>query len=484
MRRHYRVSPAAKRPYEVIEISAKERDRLLTLDEDHFTDLKGIEIAPAKLSHAMSAFANASGGDIYLGIAEETFMGAKTRLWDGFQDPEAASGFIQVLASLFPLGTEYSCQFLKSPGSRGLVLHLLIQKTVQIIEATDGIPYVRHGAQKLPAKTAEERERLRLDKGVHSFENFPVEVDLEVVSESEALDSFVREVIPASKPMKYLRSQGLIKSGKPVVAAVLLFADAPQAALPKRSAVKIYRYATSDDSGSRDSLAGDPVTVEGPLYALIKESVTTTVKMLEGIKKLGPKGFEPVLYPREALHEIVTNAVLHRDYSIAADIQIRIFENRVEVESPGRLPGHITVQNILDEQFARNGALVRLINKFPEPPNKDVGEGLNTAFEAMGKLRLKPPVISEVNNSVIVKMKHEPLAQPEVSVMDYLENHDEITNRVARQLTGIRSENTMKEVFYRLKKHGLLEQVPNRSQAKKAWRKVVISADGAPEPLS
>src|ERR1043165_10254971 len=101
--------------------------------------------------------------------------------------------------------------------------------------------------------------------------------------------------------------------------------------------------------------------------------------MVQGIQRLGPQGLEPVAYPGKALHEIVTNAVLHRDYSIATDMQIRVFDNRIEVESPGRLPGHITPENILNEQFARNGAVVRMINKFPEPPNKDVGGGLNRA---------------------------------------------------------------------------------------------------------
>ncbi|HYA47572.1 MAG TPA: ATP-binding protein [Burkholderiales bacterium] len=89
------------------------------------------------------------------------------------------------------------------------------------------------------------------------------------------------------------------------------------------------------------------------------------------------------------LDSLCTNAVLHRDYSIAADVLIRVFDNRVEVESPGLLPGHVTVKKILDEQFARNRILVRLINKFLEPPDKDVGEGLNTAFKATQKLRLK-----------------------------------------------------------------------------------------------
>lgn len=200
--------------------------------------------------------------------------------------------------------------------------------------------------------------------------------------------------------------------------------------------------------------------------------------MVEGIKKLGPKGLEPVKYPNETLHEVVTNAVLHRDYSIPADIQIRVFDNRVEVESPGKLPGHVTVKNVLDEQFARNGTLARLINKFPNPPNKDVGEGLNTAFDAMARLRLKPPIIEETGTSVVVKITHDPLATPEQSVMDYLENHDEITNRIARQLTGIRSENSMKEVFYRLRDRGDIEMVAGRSQAKKAWRKRSSPTDG------
>lgn len=63
---------------------------------------------------------------------------------------------------------------------------------------------------------------------------------------------------------------------------------------------------------------------------------------------------ESITYPHETLHEIITNAVLHRDYSIVADVQIRIFDNRVEVESPGKLPGHVTKENILDTQSARN----------------------------------------------------------------------------------------------------------------------------------
>jgi ATP-dependent DNA helicase RecG len=140
---------------------------------------------------------------------------------------------------------------------------------------------------------------------------------------------------------------------------------------------------------------------------------------------------EEILYPDETLHEIITNAVLHRDYSIAADTQIRIYDNRVEVQSPGRLPGHITTKNILDEQAARNPRLVRIVNKFPNAPNKDVGEGLNTAFQAMKALKLKEPEIVETETAVIVHIRHSPLASPHEAVMSYLDRHDEITNSMA-----------------------------------------------------
>ena len=109
---------------------------------------------------------------------------------------------------------------------------------------------------------------------------------------------------------------------------------------------------------------------------MIYEAVKKTVAMVEGIQRLGPKGFEPVVYPEKALHEIVTNAILHRDYSIATDVQIRVFENRIEVESPGRLPGHVTTRNILKTQFSRNGVLVRLVHKFPNPSEQGCWRGI------------------------------------------------------------------------------------------------------------
>ncbi|MGH9895819.1 MAG: ATP-binding protein, partial [bacterium] len=98
----------------------------------------------------------------------------------------------------------------------------------------------------------------------------------------------------------------------------------------------------------------------------------------------------------------------------------------------GRLPAHITPANILQERFARNGNIVRVINKFPDPPNKDVGEGLNTAFDEMRKLKLKDPVVEERDHSVIVHVRHERLASAEELVLQLLLEEPQITNAKGR----------------------------------------------------
>ncbi|NKY89895.1 hypothetical protein HGA07_30480 [Nocardia veterana] len=129
------------------------------------------------------------------------------------------------------------------------------------------------------------------------------------------------------------------------------------------------------------------------------------------------------------------------------------------------------VRQDLKERYSRNGAVVRYINKFPDPPNKDVGEGLNTAFDAMRALKLKNPEISEQENSVLVTIRHERLGSPEAICLEYLSHNETIANAKLRELTGITSENTAKEVFKRLMKMNAIERVPGLQGNKAAYQK-------------
>lgn len=447
-------------------ITKEELSQIWVLEESHFVDFKSKDISPRKLSRTISAFANASGGDIYLGIREDN--DTKEKIWEGFENIEAANAFIQIITEQLILDNNYDLIFLRHPELETWVLMVTVFKTQSIVRATDKIPYVRKSAQNLPCDTVEKIRRLELDKGIVSFEDEIIaESEMDDLLESNVFKSFQDNIVPHSDGVKWLKKQRLIKGDRVTVAGAMLFDDEPQILLPKRSAIKIYRYKTSN-TADRDTLSAQPLTIEGDAYTQIYAAVAKTKEIIESVKILG-SGFEMVQYPDETLHEIITNAVLHRDYSIATDIQIRIFDNRVEVESPGKLPGYVTVSNILQAQSARNPKIVRMINKFPNAPNKDVGEGLNTAFEAMTKIRLKEPVIEEKENSVLVIIKHERLASPEEAVTDYLKTHESITNRVGRELTGIKSENTMKRVFWKLRDAGLIHMIKSGSSA--AWVK-------------
>lgn len=453
-------------PIQVNKISQAQAEKIRLIDEGQFADIKSVDIAPRDLTTLISAFANADGGDLYVGISD------KERVWSGFKKIEDANGHLQIFEELFPLGTNFQYEFLQCSDYNGLILHVQINKSQGLVRASNGILYLRRGAQSLPQNTPEKIKRLELSKGVESFENETTNCSKAVVTESAVIGRFIEEVVPTTKPEPWLKKQNMLINDKPTVAGILLFSDEPQAILPKHCGIKIYRYKTSNIEGTRDLLDGDPITIEGDLYSQIQDAVRKTKEITESIPKFIKEGeqFEYIKYPPETLHEIVTNAVLHRDYSIRDDVHIRIFDNRVEVQSPGRFPANITPKNILDERFARNGVIVRILNKFPDPPNKDVGEGLNTAFVKMEELGLKPPVIRELENAVLVVVRHEPLASPEETIFEYLQTHDSIKNRKAREITHEMSDFRVKAVFNRLQQAGKIEKVPGSRTSSTAWR--------------
>ena len=454
----------------IAHITEDQKDKILSLEEGYFIDLKAIEIAPSKLAKHIAAFANAEGGELYVGIDETKMHDSVARFWRGFNNIEAANGHIQAFENLFPFDRDVEYVFLSCAGATGLVLQIIVQKTREIKKIDNKI-YVRVSAQSLPVENPQALRRLELTKGIVSFETETVNVNLKEITNSANIIKFLIDVVPTAEPEIWLQKNQLVHSNLPTVAGILLFAEEPQALLPTRCGIKVYRYKTRDAHGTRNTLDFNPITIGGCLYDQVYSAVDKTVDIVETITMLGKEGFETIRYPFEALHEIITNAVLHRDYSLADDIHVRIFDNRIEIESPGRLPGHITIQNILHERSSRNPKIVWLINKFPNPPNKDVGEGLNTAFDAMRELNLKEPIIEQRENSIVVYIRHEPLATPEEIVMKYLEENLDINNSRAREVCHIGSENVMKRVFERLMKRNMIERVPEKRGRAAAYQK-------------
>ena len=105
-------------------LSQKEVDAIFMIEENHFNDFKSKEIAVKKLSHTISAFANASGGDVYIGIREEN--DSKVKYWEGFNSIEEANGFIQMISDLLVVTNNYEAVFLKHPALKTYILQVTV----------------------------------------------------------------------------------------------------------------------------------------------------------------------------------------------------------------------------------------------------------------------------------------------------------------------------------------------------------------------
>ena len=94
-----------------VELGGDEALAIVQTEEGHFADLKSTQISPAKLSRTISAFANASGGDLFIGIDEDTRTSA--REWNGFGTQEDANACIAVFENIYPLSDGMRIQFFR-----------------------------------------------------------------------------------------------------------------------------------------------------------------------------------------------------------------------------------------------------------------------------------------------------------------------------------------------------------------------------------
>ncbi|MBB6018370.1 ATP-binding protein [Deinococcus radiopugnans] len=418
------------------------------------------------------AFANADGGEIFVGIQDDKTEPDVHKRWIGLSDIEDYNPHIAVLSHLSPT-IPFRIKFYCCPDfNESIILMINIDKSNAVHKTSAQEVYVRQSAQNQKLTDIQRIISLSYSKGATTFEdeilpNCPPEI----VAESKAVAEMLAEINSNLDGIEYLLNQNLLRSDdfSPTVASVLLFADEPPSYMTRLCSVKVVRYETREDDPERDHLK-DIFTIEGSSYKLIYKIIDKIAEVLSGIQIWTTHGLKPVDYPKEAVWEIVVNAIIHRDYSISDHVQVKIFNDRIEIISPGKLPGFVNVENILDQRFSRNPRIVRQLARYKNPPNKDMGEGLDTAFQKMKEWKLKDPIIEELANSVMVTIPHAPLATPEQAILEFLENNESIKNAQARDLTGIRSENSVKNVFYRLRDAGRIERVPGLLGSSAAWQ--------------
>lgn len=197
-----------------------------------------------------------------------------------------------------------------------------------------------------------------------------------------------------------------------------------------------------------------------------------------------PSGFKNVYrIPERAIKEAITNAVIHRDYYMKRDIEIKIFEDRVEVESPGLFPYNITRNNIgwVRAEGYRNDLLVKHLREFPSPPNLDQNEGVRAMREEMSVKNLYPPIfltypLYQDSVKVVLLNEHRPTEWEKLSA--YLVENKYISNEQARKITGVVQRDKMSYMLRRWVEQGLLIQILPPTGFKKGTR---YKLNGVPE---
>ena len=110
-------------------------------------------------------------------------------------------------------------------------------------------------------------------------------------------------------------------------------------------------------------------------------------------------------YPAAAVREAILNALAHRDYGLpGATVDITVWDDRLEVQSPGPLPGHITVENMREEHYSRNRRIMRVLKTMGLV--EEYGEGVDRMFEEMESRLMEPPIFNATPSSVTVTLRN------------------------------------------------------------------------------
>ena len=186
---------------QVRQISTADAMALSSQPEGHFYDRKAVQIKGAKVQKIVCAFANADGGDIYIGIADDKDEAKVEKRWSGGATMEEFNQLIQAVMELKP-SPPVTMEFLRSPISENYVLRIEVEKSQAVHQVADGTVYERKGAQSLPIKDAERITALGFAKGASSYEDMLVEsADAEDVVDSTEIKVFLGDYSPQTDPL-------------------------------------------------------------------------------------------------------------------------------------------------------------------------------------------------------------------------------------------------------------------------------------------
>lgn len=384
---------------------------LTTENENKIFDRKSAKVKVSDIAPLISAFANAEGGTIAIGISD------KTRQIEGINKygTQKINDFISAPKDFCKPMPRYKEEFLdvvNVDGEKDRILLLHIDLSVdQVIRISNDSTYLRIGDRTKELR-GDDLRNLEYSKSMRHYED-ECSMDAEFEDlDTELLEQYRNKINAQNDPFEQiLAARGFIKkqSGKMRLtnAAVLLFAKNIQQFYPN-CRVRFVRYdGTSADVGTRLNVTKD-VNIEQPLLKIIDKAqdfISTQLREFTALDGKTGKFKTVPEYPEFAWKEGIVNAVTHREYAMSGNyIKVSMYDDRLEIESPGRLPNIVTLENIKDTRFARNPRISRVLTEFGWV--RELNEGVKRIYSDMAEFFLDEPIYSEPEQGVRLILKN------------------------------------------------------------------------------
>jgi len=371
-------------------MEAIELIELIARGEDSQTQFKKAQAVTntKSLAGEMAAFANGKGGRILIGIDD---AGSVVGL-----SPEDIRRINQLISNTATDSVRPSI----NPETENISVGGKVVMVVYVSEGiskpyadNDGVFWVKSGADKRRVTSREEIQRMLQSADLVHADEVPVDGTTSGDIDQEHLHIFFKKQYGEDiddtgiSLGQLLNNLGLARDTKLNLAGLLLFGSNPQRHRPA-FVIKAISFVGNDPAGDkyRDSL--DIGGCLRDLYTGTISFLTRNLRRIQGGKNFNTQGDLEV--PPAAFDELVVNMLLHRDYFISAPWRVFMFDNRIELISPGSLPNNITIENIRNGvSIMRNPLIASFATKADELPYRGIGTGILRALAAVPELELE-----------------------------------------------------------------------------------------------
>lgn len=428
------------------------------------------QLDPDLILDTIVAFANSEGGQIVVGADEH---GRVTR---GMQ-VEDADGLVQT--ALTEVRPPILVEVETHEKLQGTVLVIKTPRSSELHTLADGRVLVRRGVENV-LLTGKELALTASGRASSSYEDEEVvgtsidDFDPEVVAEyiERRRQRQPRAFVGSSETL--LRQIGALNGdGAATVFGLLLFGRDPQLFMPQ-CGLTFVKFAGSGRRSDQGQIGyGRREDISGPLARIVERAwrvVLEEMKKQSVVREL--KRVDETEYPLVAVREALINAVAHRDYRIKGRrIEVLMFGDRLEITSPGGLPGYITVQNIVDEHYSRNPRIVNGLMQWGYI--EELGLGVDKMIEAMVAEGHPPPEFKasphaftvtlrkgrEVGEPGIMQRWEQDMNERQMQALQLVQERGRITNRDYRQLCPHVSAETLRLDLVDLVDKGILLKI-------------------------